>query len=138
MTCVKISKLLGVVIFLKINHPKQLLMGSYLMEITTPLTINKKVYFSKNLYNSTSTTHVQEIHCDLKCVLSVFKCVLQVCSKCVLQVYSSVFISCSYCPCTLKALMQNIYVFMLFNLQFYSILHILFGVIQKKSFIIKA
>jgi hypothetical protein len=73
-------------------------MGSYLMEITTLLTINKKVYSSKrSLYNSTSTTHVQEIHCDLKCVQSVFKCVqsvfkcvLQVCSKCVLQVCSLV------------------------------------------------
>ena len=56
------------------------------MEITTILTINKKVYSSKILYNSTSTTHVQEIHCDLKCVISVF-------FKCVIRVYSNVFIS---------------------------------------------
>ena len=72
MTCVMISKLLGVVIFLKINHLKQLLMSSYLMEITIHLTINKMVYSSKNLCNSTSTTHVQEIHCDLKCVHQLF------------------------------------------------------------------
>ena len=59
-------------------------MGIYLMEITTLLTFNKKVYSSKWL----STTHVQKFHCDLMCVLSVFK----VCLKCVLQVCSLVIL----------------------------------------------
>ena len=59
MICVMIFKLLRVVIFLKINHPKQLLIGSYLMEINTLLTFNKNVYSSKWL----STTQLPQLMC---------------------------------------------------------------------------
>jgi hypothetical protein len=60
MTYVMISKLLGVIIFLKINHPKQILMGTYLMEITIFLTINKKIDSSKAL----STTQLSQLICN--------------------------------------------------------------------------
>ncbi len=75
---------------------------------------------------------MQEIHCDLKCVLEVCSNVL----KCV-QVSSSVFIS------VYKLLLvylyfvsfnaKYLYVFMLFYLQFYFIFHTLFGIIRKNS-----
>ena len=117
MICIMISKLLGVFIFLNINHSKQLLMDSYLMKITTILTINKKVYSSKRLYNSTFTTHVQEIHCDLKCSSNVFN---SVCKLFLLYLY---FVSFNA---------KYLYIFILFDLQFYFILHTLFGAIRKK------